>query len=149
MTNKDAAMNKIEWEEKFSVDVPELDDFQKTLFDKFNALIDMKKKKLDAKAVTNMISEINDYSKMFFSTEEKMLRRQKYPDLESHSKAHRQFIKNSIALRREMAEDVSSQSIDAVLELRDWLVEHIETSDVLYVPFLRINRYIQSTKKKN
>ena len=149
MTNKKDELSKIEWDERFSVDVPELDEFQKTLFDKFNALIDLRKKKLDAKAVTNMISEINDYSKMFFSTEEKMLRRQKYPDLESHSKAHRQFIKHSIALRREMAEDISSQSIDAVLELRDWLVEHIETSDVLYVPFLRINRYIESTKKKN
>ncbi len=149
MTSNKTELVKIEWEEKFSVDVPELDEYQKTLFDKFNALIDLKKKKLDAKAVTNMISEINDYSKIFFATEEKILRRQKYPDLDIHSKAHRQFIKNSIALRREMAEDVTSQSIDAVLELRDWLVEHIETSDVLFVPFLRINSYIESTKKKN
>jgi len=149
MTSNKTELVKIEWEEKFSVDVPELDEYQKTLFDKFNALIDLKKKKLDAKAVTNMISEINDYSKIFFATEEKILRRQKYPDLDIHSKAHRQFIKNSISLRREMAEDVTSQSIDAVLELRDWLVEHIETSDVLFVPFLRINSYIESTKKKN
>lgn len=149
MANKKAVLTKIEWEEKFSVDVPELDEFQKTLFDKFNTLIDLKKKKLDAKAVTNMISDINDYTKLYFSTEERILKRQKYPDLESHSKAHRQFIKNSIALRREMAEEVNGQCIDAVMELRDWLVEHIETSDSLYVPFLRINRYIESTQKKN
>jgi hemerythrin len=149
MASSKAEVSKIQWEDKFSVDVPELDEFQKTLFDKFNALIDMEKQELDAKTVTNMVSEINDCSKMFFSTEEKILKRQKYPDLESHSRAHRQFIKHAIALRREMAEDVSSHSIDAVLELRDWLVEHIETRDVLYVPFLRINRYINSTKKKN
>lgn len=149
MANKKAAETKVEWEDKFSVDVPELDEFQKALFEKFNALIDMRRKKLDAKEITNMISDINDYTKMYFSTEERLLKRQKYPDLESHAKAHRQFIKNAIALRREMAEEVNSQSIEAVLELRDWLVEHIETSDSLYVPFLRINRYIDGTRKKN
>ena len=149
MTSKKVVFNKVEWEERFSVDVAELDEYQKTLFDKFNELIDMKKKKLDVKAVANMISEINDYSKMFFSTEEKVLRRKKYPDLDSHSKSHRQFIKNAIALRREMAEEVTSQSFEAVIELRDWLVEHIETSDSLYVPFLRIQQYIDDTQKKN
>ena len=149
MTNKKAELIKVEWDEKFSVDVPELDEYQKTLFGKFNDLIDMKKKKTDFKAVANMISEINDYSKMFFSTEEKILRRKKYPDLDSHSKAHRQFIKNAIALRREMAEEVTTQSFDAVFELRDWLIEHIETSDALYVPFLRIQQYIDDVQKKN
>ncbi len=33
--------NKIEWEEKFSVDVPELDAFQKELLERFNTLIDI------------------------------------------------------------------------------------------------------------
>ena len=149
MASKKAESGRVEWEDRFSVDVPELDEFQKTLFEKFNILIDMKQKKLDAKAVTNMISEINDYTKLYFSTEERILKQQKYPDLESHSKAHRQFIKSAIALRREMAEEVSTQSIDAVLELRDWLVDHIETSDALYVPFLRIDRYIDGIQKKH
>lgn len=59
--------NTIEWDEKYSVDIPELDGYQKELFAMFNALIEMKSKKLDAKAATNMITDINDYSKEFFS----------------------------------------------------------------------------------
>ncbi|MCG8636104.1 MAG: bacteriohemerythrin [Desulfobacterales bacterium] len=141
--------DKIEWEEKYSVDVPQIDEYQKELFNKFNELIDMKTKKVDAKAATNMISDINDYSKMFFAKEEKLLRAKKYPDLESHAKAHRQFIKNSIALRREIAEDINNLTMDVILDLRDWLVDHIETSDSLYVPFLRIHQYIDDTQRKN
>ncbi len=140
--------DKIEWEEKYSVDVPELDAFQKELFEKFNELIDLKLEKADAKAVTNMISDINDYSKMFFAKEEKLLRQRKYPDLESHSKAHRQFIRSSIGLRREIAEDINNLTMEIILQLRDWLVDHVETSDSLYVPFVRIHQYIDDSQRK-
>ncbi len=109
----------------------------------------MKLEKPDAKVATNMISDINDYSKMFFSREERILRRRGYPDLETHAKAHRQFIKNSISLRREIAEDINNLTMEIIVELRDWMVEHIETSDSLYVPFLRIHQYIDDTQKKN
>ncbi len=141
--------NKIEWEEKFSVDVPELDAFQKELLERFNTLIDMKINNEEAKVVTNMISDINDFSKMYFAREEKLLRQRNYPDLESHSKSHRQFVRNSISLRREIAEDINNLTMEVILELRDWLVDHIETSDSLFVPFLRIHQYVDDTKRKN
>ena len=52
-------VEKIQWDEKYSVDVPELDEYQKELFEKFNALIEIRSsKKMDAKAATNMISDI-------------------------------------------------------------------------------------------
>ena len=142
-------VKKVEWEEKYSVDIPEIDTYQKELIAKFNTLIDMKSKKTDAKAVINMISDINEYSKLFFALEEKILKKAGYPDLESHSKGHRQFVKNAIGLRREIAEDIDNLTMDVIVELRDWLVDHIATSDALYAPYLRIQQYIQDTQKKN
>ncbi len=85
---------------------------------------------------------------MFFAKEERLLRQRKYPDLESHAKFHRQFIKNSIGLRREIAEDINNLTMEVILDLRDWLVDHIETSDSLYVPFIRIHQYIDDTQRK-
>lgn len=139
---------KIEWDPAFSVDVEEIDTYQKKMFELFNELITLKQKKADAKAVTNLISEINDYGKLFFSTEEKVLKRKKYPDFEAHSKSHRQFVRSAISLRREIAEDINNLTMEVILELRDWLVEHIQTSDSLYVPFLRIHQYIEEAGKK-
>lgn len=139
---------KIEWEKKFSVDIPEIDAYQKELLEKFNRLIEMRAaRKIDVKAVTNMVSDLNDYTKMFFSKEEALLKKKNYPDLDVHAKAHRRFIKNSIGLRREIAEDINNLTMEVIVELRDWLVDHIETSDSLYVPFLRIHQYVEDHRK--
>lgn len=140
---------KIEWDPTFSVDVQEIDNHQKKMLDLFNELIDLKQKKADPKAVANLISEINDYGKLYFSAEEKILRKRKYPDREIHSRAHRRFIRSAISLRREIAEDIANLTMDTILELRNWLVDHIKTSDSLYVPFLRIHQYIDDTMQKN
>lgn len=140
--------HKIEWDPKLSVDVEQIDVHQKKMFELFNELIELKQKKADAKAFGNLVSEINDYAKLYFAQEEKLLRKKGYPDYETHSKAHRQFVRSSISVRREIAEDIENLTMEVILELRDWLVEHISTCDSLYVPFLRINDYIEQAQKK-
>ena len=138
----------VEWDEKYSVDVPELDECHKQLMDMFNTLIELKTNKGDAKDVANLVTEINDFSKIFFSKEEKLLNRKGYPDLETHAKSHRRFIKKAIGLRREIAEDVDNLPIEDIVDLRDWLVTHFQTSDVLFIPFLRIHRYVDECESK-
>ena len=142
-------IEKLEWDPKYSVDIEEIDTFQKRMFELFNQLIDMKKAKAEPKDCINMISEINEYSKLYFSTEERYLRKKGYPDFAAHSKAHRQFTKSSISLRREISEDIENLTDDVIEELRNWLINHMLTLDVLYVPFLRINQYIEEANQKN
>jgi len=144
-----STIEKVEWDEKYSVDIEEIDVHQKKMFELFNQLIDMKQSGADTKEFVNMISMINECSRLYFSTEEKYLRKKGYPDFKSHSKAHRQFTKASISLRREISEDIENLSDDVISELRNWLINHILTSDTLYVPFLRINKYIEESKQKN
>lgn len=144
-----ANIERIEWEKKYSVDVEEIDIHQKKMFELFNLLIDMKTSKTDIKDCINVITEINDYSKLYFSTEEKYLKKKGYPDFNSHAKAHRQFAKISISLRREISENEDSLTLDVIEEMRNWLINHILTRDTLYIPFLRINQYIEDSKKKN
>jgi hemerythrin len=143
-----AEIVKIEWDPKYSVDIAEIDDFQKKMFDMFNELIDLKHNNADAKTYAGLISDINDYGKLYFSREEKILRKRGYPDFDSHAKAHRQFIRSSISLRREIAEDINNLTIEAILELRDWLIRHIEHTDSLYIPFIRIHQFIDDRNKK-
>ncbi|MCW8801472.1 MAG: bacteriohemerythrin [Desulfobacter sp.] len=140
--------NIIEWDEKYSVDEPELDECRKQLMDMFNTLIEIKTNKGDTKDVANLITDINDFSKIFFSKEEKILGRKGYPDLDTHSKIHRRFIKKAIGLRREIAEDVDNLAIEDIVELRDWLITHFEATDALFIPFLRIHRYVDECENK-
>ena len=140
--------NIIEWDKKYSVDVPELDECQKQLMDMFNTLIEMKTSKADAKDVANLITETNDFSKIFFSKEENLLGSKGYPDLDTHSKAHRRFIKKALGLRREIAEDVDHLAIEDIVELRNWLITHFEFTDIMFIPFLRLHRYVDECENK-
>jgi hemerythrin len=146
--DKMTQIEKIEWDPKFSVDIEEIDDCQKKMFEMFNELIDMMNMNDDSKAYTNLVSDINDFCKLYFSKEEKILKKRAYPDFDTHCKAHRQFIRSIISLRREIAEDVNKLISDAIVELRGWLIKHIETSDSLYVPFMRIHQYVDDRNKK-
>ena len=130
------------------MDVPELDECQKQLMDIFNTLIEMKTSKADAKDVANLITEINDFSKIFFSKEEKLLGSKGYPDLDTHSRAHRRFIKKALGLRREIAEDVDHLAIEDIVELRNWLITHFEFTDIMFIPFLRLHRYVDECENK-
>lgn len=140
---------KIEWEPSLSVDIPEIDELQKRVFVLLNGLINQHE--LDDEMIkdsASMVAELIEYSRYYFSKEEEYLRRCGYPDIDSHSKEHRQFIKNSIALRRHVSEDKRNLSYDAVSNLRDWLVSHISGSDHMYVPFVRINNYVEDCRLK-
>ncbi len=141
-------IEKIEWDPKYSVDIEEIDIHQKKMFELFNLLIDVKKSESNCKTCINIISDINDYCKLYFSTEERYLKKKGYPDLPAHARVHRQFIRNSISLRREVSEDIINLTDDVILELRDWLINHILNLDSNYVPFLRINQYIEESKQK-
>lgn len=142
-------MEKIEWTEDLSVDLREIDDLQKKMFALFNALIDLKESDAEAKECANMMSEINEYAKYYFSQEEEILRENKYPELELHSGEHKHFTKHTISMRRIVSEDKENLTYESIRELQDWLVDHIKEHDLLYVPFLRINRFIEEAGRQN
>ncbi len=139
---------KIEWIESLSVDIPEIDELQKRIFVLLNGLINQHEldEEMMAKDPVSMVAELTEYSRYYFSKEEEYLRRCGYPDIDSHSKEHRQFIKNTINLRRQVSEDKKNLSYQAVSNLRDWMVNHISGSDHLYVPFVRINNYVEECR---
>ncbi len=142
-------IKKIEWNEKYSVDIEEIDELQKKMFALFNVLIELKTKDADAKACANMISDIYEYGKYFFYKEEEYLKERNFPDLEAHAKEHRYFIKHTINLRREVAENQENLTYDIIKKMEEWLSAHILEKDMLYVPFLRVEQFIEMCEKKN
>ena len=142
-------MEKIEWNEKLSVDIPEIDELQKKMFALINALIDLLKGGAEEKECANMISEINEYSKYYFSIEEEYLKKIKYPEFKNHCKKHRKFETFVMDLRRLVAEDKENLTKEIINDLKDLLIKHIETSDSKFVPFIRTNTFIDKYSKKS
>ena len=69
-------IEKMEWESKYSVDIEEIDNYQKKMFELFNELIDLKKSTVETKEYINMIARINEYSRLYFKAEENILKKQ-------------------------------------------------------------------------
>lgn len=140
----------IEWEQSLSVDIPEINELQQNMFKLLNGLINSNDHDDEAviKDGASMVTELTEYSRYYFSKEEEYLKKYGYPDIDCHSKEHRQFIKNTINLRRQVAEDKNNLSYNTVSNLRDWLVNHISQSDRSYIPFVRINNYVEECRLK-
>ena len=126
----------------------EFDEYQKKMFELFNELIDIKTSGAESKEYIDAVNAINENARQFFSTEEKYLKKKAYPDLSAQMKAHRRFLKFSMGLRREMAEDESALNSDSIEKLRDRLINHILNEDSLYVPFMNLSQYIEDCKRK-
>lgn len=139
-------MEKIEWDEKLSVDIEEIDELQKKMFALINVLIDLKNEDAEAKEGATNVAELTEYGRYFFSKEEELMRKCGYPEVENHSREHRRFIKTTVGLRRQVADDKDNLSYDVIRELRDWLLVHISTRDAAYVPFIRTHRYIDACR---
>ena len=142
-------MKKINWNKKLSVDIPEIDELQKKMFALINALIDLKENSAEGKELTNMISEISEYSKYYFSIEEEYLKKNKYPEFLEHSKKHRKFEIFVITLRKLVADDMTNLTDEIINDLRMLLIDHIKTYDSKFVPFIRTNTFISKYSKKS
>ena len=118
------------------------------MFELFNELIDIKTSGAESKEYIDAVNAINENARQFFSTEEKYLKKKAYPDLSAQMKAHRRFLKSSMGLRREMAEDESALNSDSIEKLRDRLINHILNEDSLYVPFMNLSQYIEECRRK-
>ena len=130
-------MEHVAWDESMSVGVGILDSDHKRLLDMFNGLL---KTGVSTKSKDDLIPLINglrDYTDVHFRREEAFMERHGFPDLEEHKAAHRYFVDEVEKLGRELAGDHTMMlRIDLILLLKDWLIEHIQSTDKQYKPYL-------------
>jgi hemerythrin len=77
-----------------------------------------------------------DYVKIHFSTEESLLEKVNYPDIEAHKKEHRDFIIKVLENVRDFEDGKRFAPSAFVRFLRDWILTHIAVSDKNYGPYL-------------
>lgn len=130
-------MQHVSWDEKMSVGVEVLDDDHKKLLDIFNALLKSGIAAKDPVNLTDLLGSLVDYTKVHFAREEDIMERQGYPGLDAHKAAHRYFIDEIEKLSQD--DDESNEMmlrIDLILLLKEWLIEHIQSVDMQYRPFM-------------
>lgn len=129
-------MGKHQWDkEKYSVNVKVLDEQHLNLFTIINELDDGIQKKSSVK-IQELLNKLHEYTLLHFSTEEQLLQKSNYPDLDKHKEEHASFIEKIARFSEEFNinnEDVSKQLSDYLFY---WLFFHIQCDDQDYSEFL-------------
>jgi hemerythrin len=113
-----------EWEKRYEIGVPEIDDQHKHLFRLAKDL----EEDLSSANIKQIIMELYKYTRFHFDTEEKLMASLNYPEMSAHVKLHEDLL--------ETLNKVSRQDFDerlSVTTLRmfvyKWLVDHIMNVD--------------------
>jgi len=128
-------MPLIQWSDRISVNVNEIDQQHKKLISLLNELHDSMKAGLGQKMLEKTLTELTTYTQTHFQTEEKYMQKFNYPEFEQHKKEHDKFVEKV----KKSYEDIKSNRISLTITilkfLSDWITNHIQGTDKKYSQF--------------
>lgn len=125
----------INWDNSFSVNVLEIDGQHLKLVEMLNEIHDSIKQGKGSEVVGKIVDDMIDYTKIHFTTEEKYFAEYKYPASLEHIREHNDFVRRVSEFKKEADQGKHGLSIEVMLFLKDWLLNHIKVSDKQYSSF--------------
>jgi len=125
-------MPEIVWDQSMCVGVEEIDRQHAHLTRIINTLYHAYMEGKDKDILQAIITEVNDYARCHFATEEKFMRRfeGEYPDMAAHLAAHTDFFSTLIDFLLQCANDEERDITPDLLDyLMDWWFEHENVMD--------------------
>ncbi len=132
-------MSKIEWESSFSVNVPEIDEQHKKWIKIINELHDVMvdgNLKEVIEAPGKALTEMRDYTRHHFLSEEEFMKKINYPDFSSHKQIHDKFYVEVNQLYLDVTEGKTVLNTETMSMLTTWLRDHILKEDKKFIEFV-------------
>ncbi|MDT8316429.1 MAG: bacteriohemerythrin [bacterium] len=130
-------MPLIEWTEEFSVGIEEIDNQHQKWISIVNELHDSIIKTRGISALKELIREMEEYTDLHFSTEEEMLEKAEWPELDRHKRIHFSFKQQVMQLKRDIYAGELVLRSQVMSVIKNWLVEHILKEDREYSKFIK------------
>lgn len=124
------------WDNSYSVSVAQFDAQHKKLFRLINDLNDAMTTGKGQMALRRTLQELVAYTSTHFAAEEAAMVWTAYPDLEAHRLEHEKLKAKVLEFTREFESGMTQISVDVLFFLRDWLMNHIATTDKKYADCL-------------
>jgi len=137
-------MNFVEWDNKYSVGIKEIDEQHKKLLDLTNRLYNActQGKDIAENEFKDVIKEAVNYVKIHFKYEEDIFNKYNYPETKQHKLEHENFIKKILEEVKNFESGKQFVPNNFVRFLRDWTLEHIAISDKKYSLFFKSNNIV-------
>ena len=133
---KENKMALMEWSEKLSVNIKEVDEQHKKWIKLLNDLHDAMKSGKGNEVIGSTLSGLVEYTKVHFATEEKLLQSHSYPAFLAHKKLHTEMVAKVESLESQYKSGKPVLSVEVMQFLKNWLSEHIVGTDKNYGPYL-------------
>lgn len=130
-------MSIIQWEEKFSVKIPDIDRQHQHLIDLINSLYDAMRTGQGKTKLQEVLDELINYTDYHFKTEEKLFDTYHYPHKLEHRKHHDSLRSQVIDFNTKFHDGRSTISLELLSFLKDWVKSHILDEDLKYSEFLQ------------
>ncbi len=125
----------VEWNEKLSVGIEEIDEQHKVLVKLLNDLYGAIIQKNDAVVIDNILAELVQYTVVHFAVEESLMRIFDYPQYDEHRKHHLALTTQVLDIQKKVKAREETVSMDLLNFLRSWLTNHIMIEDKHYGPY--------------
>jgi hemerythrin len=125
-------MTVFTWSDEYSVQVTEMDDQHKVLFDLINQLHQAMMNGKGNDTLAPVLHGLKEYALSHFTAEEKYMDMIRFSGLAEQKKEHQGFILKVEEYERQLTEGKLGLSINVLTFLRDWLIQHIRVSDKKY-----------------
>ncbi len=126
-------MAGINWSERMSVGVPEIDADHKTLIGLINHLHRSIGDTEEYATLGSVLKSLDDYAAHHFAREERMMAAARYPGLHVHIRAHFRLAQEVHKLNESYdADRTAVRAQDCLSFLHNWLIDHICSTDMGY-----------------
>lgn len=128
-------MEKIIWNENFSVGVREMDEQHKRLIGIINELIEADNTTVDSETIFDILTKMTNYALSHFEKEEQYMIKYNYPDYSIHKDQHSEFKDQLITFCKDTKAHKESIPTEIFSYLKTWLTNHILETDMAYKSF--------------
>jgi len=128
-------MALITWNQNLSVGVTRFDKEHQGLVQLLNTLHDEMLKGKAKDVLAPILDKLIDYTQTHFANEESLFRMHHYPDAIRHKAEHENLRQKAAELQESLKSGKGALSTDTMNFLKDWLVRHIQGTDMQYKGF--------------
>ena len=125
-------MAYFEWDERYSVKVPTVDNEHKKLFELINAFYAAIAEKGADGALAELLEGLHAYSVYHFKHEETLMQQARYAGLATQVAAHKGFVDKVTDIQARLKAGKLVVSMEMTSFLKTWLTEHILKLDTKY-----------------
>ena len=125
-------MEKLIWDETFSVGVELLDEQHKKLIKMLNTMIEAPGTDVGSEIVSTVLTQMQEYTAEHFSLEEEYMIKYGYVNYDQHKAEHKQYLKRMAMLCVETMQQKKAVPTEILEFLNSWWVKHILKTDMQY-----------------